>query len=298
MPPTKPPTESQPGKQSFSLVVASGKGGTGKTTISTSLAVALAETGRSVTYLDADVEAPNGHLFLKPELGTTELVTMPLAQVNHARCTACGRCAEVCRYGAVVLLGKRAVVFPELCHGCGGCALVCKPGAITEEPRRLGVVETGRAGTIRFIQGRLDVGQPVAPAVIRAAQARLPGDGVEIIDSPPGTACAATAAAEGADYALLVTEPTPFGQHDLELAVELMRALGIPCGVVVNRADARDTRIHRYCTGQEIEVVMEIPDDRCVAEVCSRGEVAAEVVPGYAARLAGAFGELEGRLRR
>lgn len=185
------------------VAVASGKGGTGKTTVATNLAALLAGAGRSVTYLDADVEAPNGHLFLAPRITSEENVEIPVPVLDAERCTRCGRCAEVCQYGALVFLGRRVLSFPALCHGCGGCALACPAGAITEVGRRIGSVIVGQSGAgdagtpIRFIQGRLDIGQPLAPPVIRAAKARLPADGVQLVDAPPGTACGAMHAVGG-----------------------------------------------------------------------------------------------------
>ena len=278
------------------IAVASGKGGTGKTTIATNLAATLARDGCQVTYLDADVEAPNGHIFLKPEIHDTVPVCLPVPVVDEKRCTACGKCAELCQYGALILLGKQILVFPDLCHGCGGCQLICPEEAIQEIPRRIGTVETGQAGPIHFIQGQLDIGQPLAPPVIRTARQQLPGDGVQLIDAPPGTACAAVQAVEGTDFVLLVTEPTPFGLHDLQLSVDMLRALERSFGVVVNRSDEGSGLIRRYCADEEIEILLELPDDRRVAEACSRGELVADVLPEYNPCFAELFAQIESRL--
>ena len=254
------------------VAIASGKGGTGKTTVAVNLAAMLAEQGEAVQYLDGDVEEPNGHLFLKPTIEHSEEIGIPVPVIDKQKCTACGQCAEACEYNALAVL-KWAMVFPELCHGCGGCAMVCPTGAIREESRTVGVVETGRAGRILFAQGRMNVGEAMAPAVIRALQRARVDGALVILDAPPGTACPVVAAARDADYVLLVTEPTPFGLHDLRLAVELMRGLERPLGVVINRAGSGDDAVGRYCREEMIPVLVEIPDDRAAAEAYSRGDL-------------------------
>ena len=204
---------------------------------------------------------------------------MPVPVVDEARCTACGACAEICQYNAIVSLKTKPLVFPELCHGCGGCALVCPEGAVTEEAHEVGVIETGRAGPVAFVQGRLNVGEPMSPPLIRAVKRHVRPDAINLLDCPPGTACPMIAAVRGADVVLLVTEPTPFGLHDLGLAVETVRLLGLPLGVVVNRVGVGDDRVHRYCRAEGVPVLMEIPDDRRIAEAYSRGELAIDAVP-------------------
>jgi MinD superfamily P-loop ATPase len=283
-------------KRTMRIAIASGKGGTGKTTIATNLAVTLARMGCQVTYMDGDVEAPNGHLFLKPEIQTNASVCLPIPVIDEERCTTCGKCVELCQYGALVSLGKLIMVFPDLCHGCGGCQRVCPEDAIQETPRRIGVVETGRSGPIHFIQGRLDIGHPLAPPVIRAARHQLPEEGVQLIDAPPGTACAAVQAVEETDYVLLVTEPTPFGLHDLQLSVDMLRALERPFGVVINRADEGSKLIRKYCTSEGIDILLELPNDRRVAEACSRGDLLADVLPEYNPCFAELFAQIESRL--
>ncbi|MBP7865572.1 MAG: ATP-binding protein [Acidobacteria bacterium] len=260
------------------LAVASGKGGTGKTTVSANLARVF---GRPVQVLDCDVEAPNGHLFLKGPRVAEEVVTVPVPRVDAARCDGCGECGRFCAFRAIVSFGTAPLLFPELCHACGGCARVCPRGAIDEVPRRLGVIETFQSGDVTLVAGSLDVGVPTAPPLIRAVKARLRPGIPAILDAPPGTSCPVIATIRGADFALLVTEPTPFGLHDLELAVDMVRHLRVPFGVAVNRAGSGDDRVHRYCRGENIPVLLEIPDDRRIAEAYSRGDLMVEALPEY-----------------
>lgn len=258
------------------IAIASGKGGTGKTTLAVNLARTL---DGEIQLLDCDVEAPNDHLFLRPSITASTPAGIPVPGIEADRCSGCGDCSRFCRFNALALLPGRVMVFPELCHGCGGCALVCHEDAIVEQLRPIGVVEQGRSGGIRFVQGRLDIGEPQAPPLIRAVKAHLARDVPVLIDAPPGTSCPMITAVRGSDLALLVTEPTPFGLNDLALAVETVRAIGVPCAVVVNRAGAGDDRVHRYCEQQAIEIVAEIPDHRLIAEATARGECAVDAVP-------------------
>ena len=260
------------------LAVASGKGGTGKTTVSVNLAKVL---DADVLLLDCDVEEPNDHLFLKGFTTSEEIVTVPIPQVDRSRCDGCGECGKFCEYHAIASFGTTPLVFPEMCHGCGGCAKVCPKKAIHEIEKRIGVVETVQAGSITLIQGRLDVGMTMAPSVIREVKARLQEGLPAILDTPPGTSCPVIAAIRGADFVVLVTEPTPFGLHDLRLAVGMVRELGIPFGIVVNRVGIGDDRVHAYCNEEDISVLLEIPDDRRIAEAYSRGEMIVESLPEY-----------------
>jgi MinD superfamily P-loop ATPase len=263
------------------IAIASGKGGTGKTTVATNLAVSLARRNEAVQLLDCDVEEPNCHLFLRPGIETAETVGLPVPRVDEQRCTGCGQCASICRFSAIVCVRKKVLVFPELCHGCGGCLRVCPEEAITEVDREIGVVETGRAGPIEFVHGRLRIGEAMSPPLIRAVKAHISGQGTIIIDAPPGTSCPVIEAVRDSDVCLLVTEPTPFGLNDLQLAVGMVRKLGLPHGVVINRADIGDRRVVDYCRGEGIAVLMEIPDDRRIARGYSRGELIVDVVPDY-----------------
>jgi MinD superfamily P-loop ATPase len=261
------------------VAIASGKGGTGKTTLAVSLALSAPER---IVLADCDVEEPNCHLFLRPEIEHREPVSIPVPVVDETECTLCGACSEACQFGAIVALKTRPLVFPELCHGCGGCALACPVGAISETPKVIGDIAVGRAGSLRTVQGRLNVGEALSPPVIRAARAAAKGREITLIDAPPGTACPMVAAVKASDAAVLVTEPTPFGLHDLELAVDTMRVLAIPFAVVINRSDVGDGRVAEYCTTERIDVLAEIPEDRRVAEAYSRGRPALEAGPGYA----------------
>lgn len=273
--------ETTHGADAVNIAIASGKGGTGKTTLAVNLAAAAARRGRSVAYLDADVEEPNGHLFLHPEIDQREPVSLLVPQVHEEACNECGLCGQSCQYSAIVCLGAKPLVFPELCHGCGGCALACPRRAIIEVPYPIGRVETGRAKGVAFVQGVLDVGQAKSPPVIRAVKAAAPSVDWQIIDAPPGTACPVVTAVRGADLVLLVTEPTPFGLHDLRLAVETVRRLGPAAAVVINRAGIGDDRVARYCREEGLGVWAEIPDDRRIAEAYARGRMVGEAVPEF-----------------
>jgi len=262
------------------LAIASGKGGTGKTTLAVNLARVF---GSSVQLLDCDVEEPNAHLFLKGTPAGTETVSIPVPQVDEALCDGCGECGRFCEYHAIVSFGAAALVFPEMCHGCGGCAKVCPQKAIREVDNRIGVIQTVRAENITLIQGRLDVGVAMSPPLIRAVKDRLQKGAAAILDAPPGTSCPVIATLRGADFVVLVTEPTPFGLHDLKLAVDMVRELRIPFGVVVNRVGIGDDRVHLFCGNESIPVLLDIPDDRRIAEAYSRGELIVEALPEYAA---------------
>jgi MinD superfamily P-loop ATPase len=260
------------------ISVASGKGGTGKTTVSTNLALSIEE---DVRILDCDVEEPNAHLFLKPVLGKRKTVTTPVPEVDTEKCTYCRKCAEICRFRAIAVVAESVLVFPELCHSCGGCVAICPENAITETGRELGEIQAGRINEMDFIHGRLRVGEAMSPPLIKEVRKSITPDTVNIIDAPPGTSCPVITAMKGTDFILMVTEPTPFGLHDLKLAVEAVKILSIPHGIVINRADIGDSGVADYASSENIPVLMEIPFDRKIAEAYSNGIPFVEIFPEW-----------------
>ena len=273
------------------ISIASGKGGTGKTTVATNLALSICDgdstdihsvrnsalqndrtdVSNGVQFLDCDVEEPNAHIFLKPEITSSEPVGIPIPQVDEDKCDGCGKCSQVCAYNAIAVIKGKVLVFPELCHGCGGCMLLCPQKAITEGQREVGVVEKGKAGKIEFIHGKLRIGEAMSPPLIRAVKNNIDGNKTAIIDVPPGTSCPVIEAVKGSDFCILVTEPTPFGLNDLTLAVEVLGRLEIPFGLVINRADVGDEKVEGYCQKERIPILMRIPMDRELAMAYSRG---------------------------
>ena len=275
------------------IAVASGKGGTGKTTVATSLALSLAEQARQKApalpplFLDCDVEAPNAHLFLKPAFTRRQDVGVLIPRVDEALCTHHGRCAEVCQFNAIFSFPSGVMVFPQLCHGCGSCTLVCPEHAISEVANVMGVLEAGEAmAGIAFARGVMNVGEPMAVPVIRALKkwARPQAGQVVIVDASPGTSCPVVEAVRGSDFLLLVTEPTPFGLHDLRLAAEVARELHMPAGVVINRDGIGDSHVDEFCAAQGLPVLMRIPFERAIAEGVSRGQTLAVIQPEYKER--------------
>jgi len=265
------------------ITVASGKGGTGKTTVATNLALALADN-RPLQFLDCDVEEPNAHIFLKPEIERTRPVKKLLPKIDEERCTRCGKCAEACEFNAIAVIGRKVLVYDDLCHGCGLCKMVCPVGAISEIPHELGVVEEGTACGFPFSHGLLNVGEAMATPLIHKLKAGIDPEALAILDAPPGTGCPTIAAIEGADLALLVTEPTPFGLHDLKAAVGVARSLGVPIGVIVNRDGIGDGLVERYCAEEGIPIVMRIPFDREIARFYSQGIPLVDALPEWKER--------------
>jgi MinD superfamily P-loop ATPase len=273
------------------IAVASGKGGTGKTTIATSLALSLVTPSDQFTpmapgplFLDCDVEAPNAHIFLNPNFDQRREVDISIPQVDKTKCNYCGKCAEVCQFHAIAVLGKNTLVFHQLCHGCGSCTLICPQEAIRETPRNMGLLEMGEAKAgITLARGLLNLGEPMAVPVIRQLKrwAKPQPHQVVIRDAPPGTSCPVVETLRGADYLLLVTEPTPFGLHDLKLAVQVGEQLKMPIGVVINRYGLGDESIELFCEARDIPVLMVIPFDRAIAEGVARGKTLVEIRPEY-----------------
>jgi MinD superfamily P-loop ATPase len=311
------------------ITVASGTGGTGKTTVAVSLTLSIAVDCRTSTdhplFLDCDVEEPNAALFLRPIIEERREVGQMIPEVDLEKCTYCGRCAEVCQYHAIAVVGEKVLVFPELCHGCGSCTLNCPTGAIHEVLDVIGTIERGwaelppaagspsplspstggRKGRVEFAQGTMNVGEPMAVPIIRqlkqwaippgASTAQLsslksglgetPGNRAVILDASPGTACPVVESMRGADFVLMVTEPTPFGLHDLRLAVEVAHdELGLPVGVVINRDGVGDQGVDEYCAAASIPILMRIPLDRRIAEAYSDGGTLVEALPEYRER--------------
>ena len=277
------------------ISIASGKGGTGKTTVATNLALSL----KGVQFLDCDVEEPDAHIFLKPKIESRKTVSIPVPQVDEAKCNFCGKCAEVCAYNAIAVVKSvnrnssttadesssrakgKVLIFPELCHGCGGCKLLCPEKAITEVEKDIGLIEFGESKNIQFIHGKLNIGEALSPPLIRAVKEYINPTRTVIVDVPPGTSCPVIEAVKGSDYCILVTEPTPFGLNDLILAVEVLKKLKIPFGVVINRADIGDEKVERYCQDSKIPVLMCIPFDKEIAVAYSKGIPIVEVKPKY-----------------
>ena len=276
------------------IAIASGKGGTGKTTLSVNIAQAV---DRPLVLLDCDVEEPNSRLFLHTEQILEEVINTRIPQISEDKCIGCGECARFCEFNAIVTFGTKPLVFPEMCHGCGGCTLVCPQGAISEVENRIGVITGYTAGKITLYQGCIDVGVAMAPPLIRELKKKIPEDKLVILDSPPGTTCPVVATLGAVDYVVLVTEPTPFGLNDLVLAVAMVRELGLPFGVIINRVGMGDDRVQRYCAEEGIPILLEIPNDRAVAEAYSRGDSIVESLPGYKELFAGVLAKIEKEYR-
>lgn len=272
------------------ISIASGKGGTGKTTVATNLALSL---GKGVRLLDCDVEEPNAHLFLSPDITETKTVSTSIPLISEELCTACKKCAEICRFRALTVVAGKVLVFPELCHSCGGCIEVCPEGAISEGERELGLMESGYSGELGFSHGRLRVGEAMSPPLIKEVRKKSLGAEIVIIDAPPGTSCPVITAMKGTDFVLMVTEPTPFGLHDLKLAVEAVKMLGIPSGLIINRSDMGDDRVVAYAREEGLPVLMEIPFSRKIAEAYSCGKPIVEIMPEWKDRFQTLYGRIK-----
>jgi len=247
------------------IAVLSGKGGTGKTTVSASLAASVP----SCQYIDCDVEEPNGAIFLTPELQESSPVKVPVPKADMAKCNACGYCGKACQFNAIAVVKDKVLVFPEICHHCGACIIACPNDAISEVERTIGVVEAN--GDDTFLQGKLNVGEPISIPILRELKKRIKSDMTVILDCSPGASCTVVQSIEGCDYCVLVTEPTPFGLHDLRIAVQLVRKMGLPFGVVLNKASDNSRLIHEFCENEGIELLMEIPFSQDIAKGYSRG---------------------------
>lgn len=256
------------------ISVASGKGGTGKTTIAVNLALCLDE----VQFLDCDVEEPDAHLFLKPDIREKIISTIPIPQVDESVCNYCGRCQDICTYNAIAVISPDDIVkkgsiliFSHLCHACGGCSLLCPKKAIKEINKDIGIIEIGNSKHIHFVCGRLKVGEIMSPTLIKQVKKYIDRKYIVIIDAPPGTSCPVITTIKGSDFCILVTEPTAFGLNDLVLTVEVLERLGIPYGVVINRSDIGDDKVELYCKRKGIPILMRIPFDKEIAYLYSKG---------------------------
>jgi MinD superfamily P-loop ATPase len=275
------------------ISVASGKGGTGKTTVAVNLALALGQA----QLLDCDVEEPNAQIFLKATIRERKPATVRVPEIDHTKCNFCGICRDVCAYHAFALLPKKVLFFPQMCHSCGACSRLCPQGAIRETDRSIGEIELGEREGISFVQGKLTVGETMAPPLIRQVRSHIDPDRVTIIDAPPGTSCPMVTAVKGSDFCILVTEPTPFGMNDLQLAIETVRKLKVPYGVVINRAEPNDLRTHLHFKAHDIRVLLKIPFQRKIAELYSVGTPFIEQLPEYREKFLELFRSIQDHVR-
>lgn len=277
------------------VTVASGKGGTGKTTVTASLA-AIWES--KVLAVDLDVEEPNLHLFLQPEIEDTSVAEMEIPVLDLSKCSLCGKCAELCQFKALSMMGKFLMTFPDMCHGCGGCLAICPDGALTPGKRELGEILRGHAGSADFIMGRIRIGEAMTPPLMNQIKEEVfagikeyPRD--VLIDAPPGVSCPAVTSVIDSDVIVLVTDSTPFGFHDFVLAWEAFSPFAKPMGVVINRAGLGDNEIQQFCRERKIPVLAEIPYDRAIAEAYSKGQIIADI----SENMHGLFVALQDRIR-
>jgi len=278
------------------ISVASGKGGTGKTTVATNLALSI---DNAVQMIDCDVEEPNAHLFMKPLISKKITANVPVPEVDQTKCNFCGRCQEVCAYNAIAVIPKSddidgsVLIFDHLCHSCGACMLLCPENAISEIDKEIGIIEIGDCDGIQFIHGKLNIGEIASPNLIRQVKEYINPARITIIDAPPGTSCPVIASVNGSDFCILVTEPTPFGLNDLSLAVDVLGKLGIPSGVVINRADIGDEKVSSFCKENNIPILMQIPFDRQVASLYSKGIPIVKENKSYAKKFLDMFSQIK-----
>lgn len=268
--------------------IASGKGGTGKTSVAVNMALSI----RNVQLLDCDVEEPNAYLLLHPRISRIEPVYVLVPVVNEELCDHCGKCSEFCQYNAIFVSSEKVLIFPELCHSCGGCAIVCPRKAISEEQRRIGTLKLGSAGGLELVYGELEVGEPLAVPIIREVKRQIDKSRNVVLDSPPGTSCPVIETVKGSDFCILVTEPTPFGLHDLKITVQVLEDMKIPFGVVINRAGIGDKKVYEYCREKNIPILLEIPFQRKIAELYSKGIPFSLEMPEWKEKFEGLFNEV------
>ncbi|MFH2068319.1 MAG: P-loop NTPase [Candidatus Omnitrophota bacterium] len=267
-------------KINIKIAISSGKGGTGKTFIATNLAKVLAEKYSRIRYLDCDVEEPNGHLFLKPVINKEEDINLIApAEADKKKCILCGKCAQVCKYNAIAVVNKQVLIFNELCHVCGACKIVCPVDAIIEKKRKIGVMKEGVSDKIKVYYALLETAEGgMSPRLVKRVKECI-GEGINILDSAPGTSCPVVETVKDVDVCILVTDPTPFGINDLKLSVDMAREVGQEPVIIVNRAEYKDAALKEYCLKEELDIIGEIPDQRRIAESYSRGEMAVEKFP-------------------
>ena len=280
------------------ISIASGKGGTGKTTVATNLAVSLAARGLEPHLFDCDVEEPNAHLFINPYIDQTTTAYTLIPEINADKCTYCKKCMQICRFKAITVVGKTVLTFPELCHSCGGCAVVCPEKAVTEIGRELGVVKQGYSGKVKFVDGRLRVGEAMSPPLIKKVRSHIKPENLNIIDAPPGTSCPVITAVKDTDFVLMVTEPTPFGLHDLRLGVQAVKLLKINMGLVINRSDIGNQEVRDYARQENIPILLEIPFDRKIAEAYSRGKMIVDAMPLWKDKFVELYHQIEEIVKR
>ncbi|MGC8999259.1 MAG: ATP-binding protein [Candidatus Bathyarchaeia archaeon] len=273
------------------ISVASGKGGTGKTSVAVNMALSIA----NVQLLDCDVEEPNAHLLLHPKISHEEPVYTLIPNLNEELCDHCGKCANFCQYNAIFASSEKVLIFPELCHGCGGCILICPKKALTEGKHRIGTLKRGHIGDSELVYGELEVGEPMAVPLIREVKKCIDKSRNVILDAPPGTSCPVIETVKGSDFCILVTEPTPFGLHDLKIAVQVLKDMKIPSGVVVNRAGIGNGKVYKYCKEEDIPILLEIPYQRRIAELYSEGVPFSQEMPEWKEKFRTLFNEVRRR---
>ncbi len=272
------------------IAVLSGKGGTGKTTVSASLKSSI----ENCQYIDCDVEEPNGGIFLQPEISNVYPVMVKVPEIIKDKCTGCGECAKACQFNSMAVVKGNVLIFPELCHHCGACILACPEDAMIEVERQIGVVETNSDES--FMHGKLNVGEPISIPIIAMLKDMVKDDGNVVIDCPPGSSCTVVESVEDCDFCILVTEPTPFGLHDLNIAVELVKKLGLSFGIVLNKASENSKIINEYCDDRNIDILMEIPFSRKIAEAYSKGILPIEADADLKKEFGEMFRKIEGKV--
>jgi MinD superfamily P-loop ATPase len=276
------------------ISIASGKGGTGKTTVAVNMALSIKE----VQILDCDVEEPNVHILLHPKINETKPVYISTPLVNEEKCDHCGKCSEFCEFNALFVTPEEILFFPELCTSCGGCMLVCPKNAITEKNVKIGVVKKGVTKSMELVYGELNVGKPMAIPVIKDVKKQIKNSKTVIVDSPPGASCPVIESVHGSDYCLLVSEPTPFGLHDLEIMVQVLEGLNIPFGVIINRAGIGDKEIYDFCEEKDAPILLEIPFQRKIAELYSRGTPFVLEMPEWKKKFQLLIEDIKGRIKK